>query len=142
MTKFRWWIPLSLATLCAAAYSNTLHAPFIFDDIQSIVGNPAIRRLWPLLDAMLATFPGLLGRPLVSLSLAINYAWGGYNVTGYHLFNLTLHIFNALLVFGVAQHALANVHAADPHPDETTWLACAVSVLWMLHPLLTESVTY
>jgi protein O-mannosyl-transferase len=142
MTKFRWWIPLSLATLCAAAYSNTLHAPFIFDDILSIVRNPAIRRLWPLLDAMLATFPGLLGRPLVSLSLAINYAWGGYNVTGYHLFNLTLHILNALLIFGVARHALVNVRTADVRPEETMWLAYAVAALWMLHPLLTESVTY
>jgi protein O-mannosyl-transferase len=142
MTRFRWWIPVVLATLCAAAYSNTLHVPFIFDDIASIVRNPAIRRLWPLLDAMLATFPGLLGRPLVSLSLAINYAWGGYNVTGYHLFNLALHILNALLVFGVARHALVNVRTADAHPGETTWLACAVTALWMLHPLLTESVTY
>jgi protein O-mannosyl-transferase len=142
MTKFRWWITLSLAALCAAAYSNTLHVPFIFDDIVSIVRNPAIRRLWPLLDAMLATFPGLLGRPLVSLSLAINYALGGYNVTGYHLFNLTLHILNALLVFAVARHALVNARTADTHPGETTWLAYAVAALWMLHPLLTESVTY
>jgi tetratricopeptide (TPR) repeat protein len=142
MTKFRWWIPLVLATLCAAAYSNTLHAPFIFDDIVSIVRNSAIRRLWPLLDAMLASFPGLLGRPLVSLSLAVNYACGGYNVTGYHLFNLTLHILNALLVFGVARHALVNVRTPDARPDETTWLAYAVATLWMLHPLLTESVTY
>jgi protein O-mannosyl-transferase len=142
MTKFRWWIPLSLATLCAAAYSNTLHVPFIFDDIVSIARNPATRRLWPLLDAMLATFPGLLGRPLVSLSLALNYALGGYNVTGYHLFNLTLHILNALLVFGVARHALVGARTADVHPDETTYLAYAVAVLWMLHPLLTESVTY
>jgi protein O-mannosyl-transferase len=142
MTKFRWWIPLSLATLCAVAYNNTLHAPFIFDDILSIVGNPAIRRLWPLLDAMTATFPGLLGRPLASLSLAINYACGGYNVMGYHLFNLTLHILNAVLVFGVARHALVNARTADVRPEETMWLAYAVAALWMLHPLLTESVTY
>jgi len=142
MRKLRWWMPVLLAALCVAAYGNTFHVPFIFDDIAGILRNPAIRRLWPMLGVTVTNLPALLGRPLVSLSLAINYALGGYNVVGYHVFNLAVHFFNALLVFGIARHALANAPTADVSREETTWLAYTVAVLWMLHPLLTESVTY
>jgi len=142
MRKLRWWMPVVLAALCVAAYGNTFHVPFIFDDIASIVHNPAIRRLWPLLGVTVTNVPALLGRPLISLSLAINYALGGYNVVGYHIVNLTLHLLNALLVFGVARRTLATGPTTNESRDGIPWLAYAVAILWSLHPLLTESVTY
>jgi tetratricopeptide (TPR) repeat protein len=135
-------MPVVLATLCAAAYANTLHVPFIFDDFFTIVNNPSIRRLWPLSDITATTFPTLWGRPLLGLSLKINYALGGDNVVGYHLFNLFVHLLNALLAFGVLRRTLVKFPAANADRDETTYLAFTVTVLWMLHPLVTESVTY
>jgi tetratricopeptide (TPR) repeat protein len=131
-----------LATLCAAAYANTLHAPFIFDDFFTIVNNPSVRRLWPLADVTANTFPALWGRPLVGLSLKINYALGGYNVVGYHLFNLFIHLLNAMLAFGVLRRTLVKFPETNADREETTWLAFAIAALWMLHPLATESVTY
>jgi tetratricopeptide (TPR) repeat protein len=142
MRKFRWWMPVVLALLCAAAYQNTFHVPFIFDDLPSIVENPAIRRLWPLSEVIASELTTLVGRPLISLSLAVNYAFGGYNVTGYHLFNLTVHFLNALLVFGVVRRALGEPPLVQSGPSRTLWVAYAVAILWMLHPLVTESVTY
>jgi tetratricopeptide (TPR) repeat protein len=142
MTKSRWWMPVVLAALCAAAYHNTFHVPFIFDDLVSITRNPAIRRLWPLSDVMVTNIPALLGRPLVSLSLAVNYALGGYRVEGYHLFNLIVHFLNTMLVFAIVRHTLTNAGSPDAAPGETTSLAYAVAGLWMVHPLATEAVTY
>src|SRR5580704_15932078 len=137
MRKFRWWMPVVLALLCAAAYCNTFHVPFIFDDLQSIVDNPAVRRLWPLSEVIASDLPTLVGRPLISLSLAINYAFGGYNVTGYHLFNLIVHFLNALLVFGILRRALGGFPSREDDPIQTLWVAYATAILWMLHPLVT-----
>jgi tetratricopeptide (TPR) repeat protein len=142
MRKFRWWMPVVLALLCAATYHNTFHVPFIFDDLASIRQNPAIRRLWPLSGVIASDLPMLVGRPLISLSLAVNYAIGGYDVMGWHLFNLTIHFLNALLVFGVVRRAQGSKPSDQDGPSRTLWVAYAVAVLWMLHPLVTESVTY
>jgi len=135
-------MPVVLATLCAAAYANTLHAPFIFDDFVTIQTNTSIRHLWPLFDVTATTPAALWGRPLVSLSLKINYALGGYHVTGYHLFNLFVHFLNAMLAFGILRRILFNLHHGEANPCEATGLAYAAAALWMLHPLVTESVTY
>src|ERR1022692_4586504 len=76
-----------------AAYANTFSSPFVFDDLKSIVQNPTIRHLWLLSDALSPpnNLTGVVGRPVVNLSLALNYAIGGLHVTGYHLFNTLLH---------------------------------------------------
>ena len=123
-------MPVVLATLCVAAYDNTLHVPFIFDDIQSITRNPAIRRLWPLSDVTASDLPMLSGRPLISLSLAVNYAFGGYNVVGYHLFNLLVHFLNAMLVFGIVRRTLTSTPSPDPNaqPDSVGRLCRGGSV--------------
>jgi len=142
MRKLRSWMPVVLAIMCVLAYHNTFHAPFIFDDLPSITQNPAIRRLWPLADVVASELTMLAGRPLVSLSIAFNYAFGSYNVVGYHLFNLIVHFLNALLAFGVVRRALANARSPDATDNRTSWVAYAVAGLWMLHPLSTESVTY
>ncbi|MGA2138995.1 MAG: tetratricopeptide repeat protein [Verrucomicrobiia bacterium] len=142
MGKSRWWMPVVLATLCVVAYHNTFHVPFIYDDHLGITLNPAIRRLWPLSHVIASDLPMLSGRPLISLSLAVNYAFGGYDVTGYHLFNLIVHFLNVMLVFAVVRRTVAGTPSPDAGHNQTPWVAYAVAGLWMLHPLVTESVTY
>ncbi|HWZ95958.1 MAG TPA: hypothetical protein VNW30_12250, partial [Opitutaceae bacterium] len=68
-----------------AAYYNSFSGPFIFDDRPAITENPTIQHLW----SALAPPPkgGVLGRPLVNFSLALNYAVGGLQVWGYHAMN-------------------------------------------------------
>lgn len=85
-----------------AVYGPVLDAPFIYDDHNAIVDNRHVRRLWPIAEAVSAPAQSTVsGRPLVALSLALNHALGGYDVRGYHLVNLALHLANALLVFGL-----------------------------------------
>src|SRR5260221_5863199 len=130
MRKFRWWMPVVMALLCVAAYRNTFHVPFLFDDLPAILQNPAIRRLWPLSGVIASDLPMLVGRPLISLSLALNYAVGGYDVVGWHLFNLVVHFLNTLLGFWIVRCALPNTPFAEGKAGRTLWVAYAVAVFW------------
>jgi tetratricopeptide (TPR) repeat protein len=137
----RWLAPALLVLAAAATYGNALTGPFVFDDVGSIVENPHVRSLWPLSEALTAPPQATVaGRPMVSLSLALNYALGGLDVRGYHLANLAIHALCALLLYGVVRRTLSGsglaigAHAGGPA------LACAL--LWVVHPLCSETVNY
>ena len=68
---------------------------------HAIVVNEQIRHLSTSLAPTEQGSP-LAGRPLVSLTFAINYALGGLNVRGYRLVNIAIHVLNALLLFAIA----------------------------------------
>ena len=140
------WIRLFPLLVIAAgilAYHNSFFGPFIFDDTCSIVNNANIRRLWPLWTAMsTSSQTSTSGRPLVSLSLAINYAFGGLNVWGYHFLNLLVHVLAGLVLFAVVRHTLDGNRFSDRERSAAPWLAFIVSLIWTVHPLQTESVTY
>jgi tetratricopeptide (TPR) repeat protein len=82
------------------------------------------------------------GRPVLSLSLALNHAVGGDDPLGYHLANLGIHILSALLLFGVVARTLAYRPALFPTGTDRILPALAVALLWAVHPLQTEAVTY
>ncbi len=138
----RWETVIAVAVIVAsglAAYHGIFHAPFIFDDAEAIIKNPTLRHLGALGD-VLATPPGASGasgRPLVNLSLALNYAIGGLDVWGYHAWNLAIHLLAGLALFGVVRRTLRIVAFGAP-----TAAALCVALLWTVHPLLTESVTF
>ena len=132
-----------LVVACVLAYHNSLQGPFIFDDHQSVEENPHAHRLWPLTYSMRAPLAsGIAGRPIVSLSIAINYALGGLDVTGYHVANGLFHAFSALLLLGIFRRTLRLPGVAYHFGKDTDALALAIALLWTVHPLLTESVTY
>jgi Flp pilus assembly protein TadD len=118
-----------LALIGFAVYLNSLSAPFTFDDDHAIVINEQIRHLSTSLSPTEQGSP-LAGRPLVSLTFAVNYALGGLDVRGYRLVNVAIHIVNALLLFALA----------SKHFDSA--VAFAVALIWMVHPLATEPVDY
>ena len=81
--------------------------------------------------------------PILNLSLALNYAWGGTAVTGYHVVNALIHLLAGLILFGIVRRTVQ----AGPQPAwlarvDPTVPALAVALLWTLHPLQTEAVTY
>jgi tetratricopeptide (TPR) repeat protein len=132
-----------LIVAVAAAYANSFHGPFIFDDNNSIVDNPSIRHLWSA--RVLSAPPTCLttvGRPIVNVSLAINYAAGGLNVWGYHAVNLVIHVLAALALFGLVRRTLLLPSMSERFGRASAALALAVALLWSLHPLQTESVAY
>ena len=139
------FIPLVVIAAGLLAYCNTFTVPFFFDDVESIPENPTIRHLWPLWQCLSPPHRGGLtveGRPLINLSLAVNYALGGYNVWGYHAWNLTVHILAGLTLLGVVRRTLLQPRLRGRFGAAANELALAVAVLWTVHPLHTESVTY
>ena len=137
-------IPLVVAAAGLLAYHNSFTAPFMFDDVLSIRENPTIRHLWPIWQPLSPPTIGanVGGRPVTNLSLAVNYALGGYNVWGYHALNLAVHILAGLTLLGVVRRTLRQPALRERFGAVANELALAVAVLWTVHPLQTESVTY
>jgi len=89
---------LLIAAVGLAAYSNTLHVPFQFDDSQQITDNAVIRDI----DNFFSSSSGYKFNPrrfVGYITFALNYRFGGLDVTGYHIVNLAIHIINGLLVY-------------------------------------------
>ncbi len=152
----RWPVWLAAAVIAAgilSAYHNSFSGPFVFDDEPAILDNPTIRHLWPIWRAF-SPPAGLTvtGRPLASLTLVLNYALSGTDPWSYHALNVLIHLLAALTLFGVVRRTLLGLRgevlpaggrarAGGPQPDATL-LALAIALLWGLHPLQTEAVTY
>ena len=134
--------PLSimfLVEVICAIYINSLFTEFVYDDMSDIVGNPSILHLWP---TPIWSNGAIQNRPLANFSFALNYALGGMQVKGYHVVNLVIHIINALLLFGILRRTflLPTMRAAF---GGAAWiLSLTISLLWAVHPLQTEAVTY
>jgi hypothetical protein len=68
-------IPLLLAAAAATVHWNSRSIPFLYDDQSAVVANESIRRLSISFTPPLHGAP-VSGRPLVSVTLALNYAAG------------------------------------------------------------------
>jgi protein O-mannosyl-transferase len=124
-------------------YRNSVHLPFFWDDLQSIVNNPTIRRLWPLPGPLAPPLETpMAGRPVVNLSLAVNYASGGLNVEGYHWLNVGVHVLCAILLFAIVRRTFSGRRLAPLFERGANATALTVALIWMLHPLQTEAVVY
>jgi tetratricopeptide (TPR) repeat protein len=122
---------LLLAT--ALAYLNALVAGFQFDDFNIIVDNARVHSL----AAWWQSMPGI--RPLLKLSYTLNWI-SGTGASGFHVVNLLLHLLNVALLW----------HLSRFFPLPATWDAdrrgtharVLLTLLFALHPIQTESVTY
>jgi protein O-mannosyl-transferase len=145
-----WQTILAIGLIVLASlivYSNSFGGAFILDDISSILDNPTIERLWPLSTVLSPPSAGetVSGRPLLNLSLALNWIASGKNpqaVWGFHATNLAIHIAVGLLLFGILRRTFLVPRLRERWGDASTWLALAITLLWTVHPLQTESVTY
>jgi tetratricopeptide (TPR) repeat protein len=131
---------LALAVL--AAYHNSFSGPFIFDDTSSIVDNADLRHLTTTLRENPQAGATLVGRPILRMSLWVNYALGDKEVRGYHLLNLVLHTLAAFALWGLVRRILESPRLQVRYGQPAPWLALAISLIWSVHPLQTEFVTY
>ena len=127
-----------IAVLVLIAYSNTFTSSFHFDDSPSISDNAMIKQ---------ATFDNLSAlvfgsRPVVHLSLMLNYQLNGLHVTGWHIFNIGVHIANGFLVYLFILRTLTMPALKARFAERARWMALFGSLLFALHPIQTESVTY
>jgi tetratricopeptide (TPR) repeat protein len=143
------------------AYSPSFGGVFVLDDVRAIVRNPTIRALWPLTTPLSPPSAcTVAGRPVANLSFAINYALapgspaagpdaaavpggaGPLDPTPYHGGNLIIHLTAALVLFGVVRRTLLSESLRPGFEAAAPWLALAVALVWVVHPLQTAAVTY
>lgn len=127
------------------AYANSWQAPFVYDDLLAIPQNPTLRHLWPLTDVLRTPAEGGLtvsGRPVLNLSLALNYAISGPQVWSYHVANTLIHAGAGLLLFGIVRHTLRRRRESGGDQSRGDALALVIAGLWTVHPLHTQAITY
>ena len=141
-----WLARLVIVIVAVAAFANSFPGAFVYDDIDSIRDNKHIRRLFPLSEstswAMLNGGETVARRPLLSLTFALNYAISKGETWSYHLGNLLIHAAAGLLLFGIVRRTLDLPLLHKRYGEKSVGLALAAAMIWTVHPLQTESVTY
>ncbi|HMI92392.1 MAG TPA: tetratricopeptide repeat protein [Polyangiales bacterium] len=123
-----------------AAYGAGLDYPLFFDDHEAITDNPSLRRLADAWSPPTQT--PTAGRPLVNLSFALNYALSADEPRGYRLLNLGLHALNAVLAWLLLRSLLRRPVVSAALRARAEGCARAVALIWLLHPLASETVAY
>ncbi|MGD9268694.1 MAG: tetratricopeptide repeat protein, partial [Desulfobacterales bacterium] len=125
-------------------YSKTLESPFIFDDSLRITENPDIRvkelSLKSIQDAAFGK-QSTKERPIGNITFALNYYVHQYDLKGYHIFNITIHILTGIFLFLFIQITL-NLPSIRNQYDSGITIAFFGALLWLVHPIQTQSVTY
>jgi hypothetical protein len=112
----------ALALVAALVYLPSLGGAFQFDDFNVIVNEPAVHS-W---SAFLERATGV--RPLLKASYLLNWTLGGFQ-----LFNIAVHAVNTALVYQVGRALF---------PEKATHVAVIAALLFALHPVQVEAVTY
>lgn len=113
------WIALATAAACA----NGFRAPFLFDDPRP--GTPLAYGT----------------RPLVWATFALNRALSGEVTWSYHALNGLVHLLCAWLLYGLLRRILV-LAAPGWSAGAREGAARLSAILWAVHPLQTEAVTY
>jgi protein O-mannosyl-transferase len=120
-------------------YSNSFGCSFHFDDIYDIVNNTKIRNLsdvktwWNVSPA----------RPLGIFTFVLNYHYNKLDVWYYHLVNLVIHLVNACLVWWLTRIIFSSPVIKElPIARQKKVIALFTALLFVSHPLATQSVTY
>jgi tetratricopeptide (TPR) repeat protein len=111
-----------LLTVSISVYLNSLYGGFLLDD-EMLIQDAAVIRSF---DMDLITY-----RLVRTLSYAIDYFFWGLNPVGYHISNIIYNAFTVLMVFFVTKR-LTGVLV----------VAFITALLFALHPIHTESVSY
>lgn len=136
MTPAPWSKAVPLLVLAGVlAYANSLTKAFVFDDNWWIVkGDPLAAPFdWSRLGA---------SRSLVMLSLHLNHKLSGLSPVGYRLTNVVIHVLAGLTLYGIVRRTLRLPRWDGQYAGRADGLAFAAALLWLVHPLNTQAVTY
>ncbi len=134
-------IPAALLALimmfaCIALWPG-MTGPLVHDDHRNLA--PLMADKPSYRTAILENQGGPLGRPVTMLSFALQRVLGdSLEIREMKLFNLAIHLFNALLVYLL----LANIFRIAGNQGPAAFLSLAATALWTLNPVNTETVLY
>ena len=123
-----------------SAHGGSFHGEFFFDDQGAIQDNTSIHVLSSFSKVLSeAEYTTVAGRPLLNLSLAVNYALGGLHPEGYRVVNYLIHAATGYVLFLLLCRVL--ILFADTRAAAVP-LALMISLLWCIHPLTINGVSY
>jgi tetratricopeptide (TPR) repeat protein len=149
-TCINWRILVLFFLLIVISYSNSFSVPFHFDDFSNISENSRLHldNLYPetIYDAAFKNKSGnrKLYRPVSNLSIAVNWYLGQSDVIGYHIFNISIHIFTAFFLYLTCVNLLKtpNLCRQFEFEEDKYFIAILTACLWALNPIQTQAVTY
>lgn len=124
-----------IAAAGVAAYANTFEAPFVFD------GLPLEERLRMLTwnpTEWLGTNPRTIG----SFTFDLQYTLHGRWLPGFHAVNTAIHVVASLALFGAVRITCRGPRMPALFRRDATGIALVSALLFELHPLQTQAVTY
>ncbi|MFM8362326.1 MAG: hypothetical protein ACKOA4_06470, partial [Haliscomenobacter sp.] len=131
------WQLILLALTGACIYSGTLNHTFQFDSIQQIVQNPDIQELKPWWEYTQNR------RSFTIFSFALNYQLAEFETQYWRLVNIVIHILNAFAVRWLVKLIFESPALKEnPVARHATPIAFFTALLFLAHPLATQSVTY
>lgn len=134
---------LLIALAGLVAYANSLHGAFVFDDQRTVLENRSIESLWPPWRPLRPpSHQAASGRPIFNASLALDHAIGGREPVVYHATSVAIHLLAGVTLFGVARRGLRGPRVRARTAAAATGLAAAGALLWTVHPLNSQAVSY
>jgi hypothetical protein len=127
------------------AYSNTFSVPFNFDDLPNITQNPNVQiRVfsWDLIERLIKNTYKESIRVFSYFTLALNYYFGGFNVFGYHLVNLLIHIASGIFLYWFLLLTFNLPSLKEKYGPISYRVALLTGLIFIAHPIQTQSVTY
>jgi tetratricopeptide (TPR) repeat protein len=134
------WAHVVLIALAAAVvYLRTLGVPFYLDDFSSVRENPLVYH-WQGLGALWHFAPT---RVVCYLTFVLDYRVGHFEPARYHITNLLVHVLAGIAVYALARGLVRTprLRRAMP-PLARGGLPLVTALLFVLHPLQTQAVTY
>ncbi len=125
-----------ISAIATIIYSNSFDCSFHFDDQHAIVENYAIHR-FDLKEIFSSS-----NRPVLDITLAVNYYFGKLNVFGYHFVNLLLHISNGIMLYFILFQTADLPSLKEKYGQRAYRIALYASLIFISHPIQTQAVTY
>jgi tetratricopeptide (TPR) repeat protein len=134
---------LSFAIVVFLLYSKTFQSPIIFDDWLHIEANRHIQVTSLSWDAIRkAAFESPLEhRPVPYITLAFNYYFDRFNLPGYHLVNILVHLAAGIFLYLLLKTTLL-LQEKEKSTEDVCLFSFAATMIWLVHPLHIQSVTY
>ena len=133
-------------------YTGSIKGPFVFDDAVNIRTNYQItlnKLSWDGIVSAAFKSP-CHNRPVANISFALNYYFNRYDVAGYHLVNILLHIITGIILFYLIKITLGllsaqnlkfcfNTNILPDKPNDATFNAANLSISTSPYPFAPAS---
>ena len=156
--------PLIIILIAFLSYFNTFSNAFHFDDYSYILHNVEFKIYDDIIKDIIRTctnneefekilYPcfsightleNFLNRSIVLATLHLNHSLDGFNVFGFHVFNLLVHLLTSFLIFLFVKETLfINKHFKIMNKYNLKLnIPLIAALLFAVHPINTQAVTY